>query len=168
MPDDVLARAGLARGERVLAWAAADDGTCLLGTRDALLLVEPAETIRLLWERVETADWDRGEDRIRVLEVGEFGRVRPVHSYVVPEPGLLLQMVRERVTASVVLQRRVAVGGGRGLLVIARRPPRRQGEISWAYQLDPGLDPDDPAVQRAAEAGLRAAQEELGSGPASS
>ena len=83
---------------------------------------------------------------------------------VLPEPGPLLPMVRERVTASVLLQRRVLVTGRRGLTVIARRPPRGSGEITWAYDLDPGVDPSDPEVVRAAEEGLRAAQEELGSG----
>ena len=72
-------------------------------------------------------------------------------------------MVRERVTASVLLQRRVLVSGRRGLTVIARRPPRGPGAITWAYDFDPGVDPSDPVVAQAAEEGLRAAKEELGS-----
>ena len=32
----------------------------------------------------------------------------------------------------------------------------------WAYELDAGLDPADPAVRTAAEAGVRSAAEELG------
>lgn len=165
VPDEVSARAGLGRGEAVLARAATNDGTWLLGTRDALVIVEPVETIRIPWERVETADWDRDESRLRVAEVGEFGQVRPVHVFSVPDPGLLLQMIRERVTASVLIQRRVVVSDRRGLMVIARRPPRGQTEITWAYEFDAGVDPEDPAVQEAAASGLRAAQEELGLGP---
>jgi hypothetical protein len=164
VPADVLGRAGLPRTDRVLASAVATDGTWLLGTRDALVIVEPAETIRLAWEHVETAHWDREEERLRVAEVGEFGQVRPVHTFTVREPGLLLQMVRERVTASVLLQRRVAVSGRRGLTVIARRPPRGQGEIIWACEYDAGVDPDDPDVRRAAEDAVRSAQDELGPG----
>jgi len=165
VPAEVSTRAGLARGEAVLARAATNDGSWLLGTRDALVIVEPVETIRVPWERVETADWDRDESRLRVAEVGEFGQVRPVHVFSVPDPGLLLQMIRERVTASVVIQRRVIVSGRRGLLVIARRPPRGRSEITWAYEFDAGVDPEDPAVQEAAASGLRAAQDELGLGP---
>jgi hypothetical protein len=166
VPADVGARAHLGRGERALARAVSNDGTWLLGTRDALVIVEPADTIRIPWERVETADWDRDEERLRVAEVGEFGRPRPVHVFEVPEPGLLLQMVRERVTASVLLQRRVPVVGRTGLMVIARRPPQGSGEITWAFEFDAGVDPDDPAVEAAAAQGLRAAQEELGQGQA--
>ncbi|MGH3444367.1 MAG: hypothetical protein ACRDPB_03235, partial [Nocardioidaceae bacterium] len=76
-------------------------------------------------------------------------------------PGELLALVRERVTASVVLQRRVRLSGRRGLSVIARRPPAG-GVIAWAYRFDPGVDPDDPQVRAVAEEGLRAAAEELG------
>jgi hypothetical protein len=165
LPADVRRRAGLTRREPILARAATDDGTWLLGTRDALVIVEPVETLRIPWERVETADWDRDEERLRVTEVGEFGQLRPVHVFSVPDPGRLLEMVRERVTASVLLQRRVAVSGRTGLLVVARRPPRGRGEITWTYELDAGLDPDDPAVREAADRGLRAAQEELGGAP---
>lgn len=163
-PADVVARARLSRGEKVLAAARSADGTWVLGTRDALLLLPAADSaapIRIAWEGVQAADWSRDEDRLRVSEVGEYGRPRPVHDLVLEEPGALLPLVRERVTASVVLQRRVEVGGGRGLTVVARRAPRG-GAVTWAYELDAGLDPEDPAIRSAAEAGLRSAAEELG------
>lgn len=163
VPADAVARAGLPRGDKVLAAAAAADGTWLLGTRDLLVIVPAGEpATRIPWERVETADWDRDEERLRVARVAEFGQVRPVHEYTVAEPGLLLAMIRERVTASVLLQRRVLVSGRRGLMVIARRPPRGRGEITWAYEFDVGIDPADPVVREAAARGLRAAQDELG------
>jgi hypothetical protein len=129
VPSEVVARAGLGRGDRVLAHAATTDGSWLLGTRDALVVVEPAETIRVPWERVETADWDREEDRLRVAEVGEFGAVRPVHTFTVTEPGQLLAMLRERVTASVLMQRRVVVSAPRRRdhLGVRVRPRRRPG-----------------------------------------
>ena len=167
VPAAVVARAGLPRGDKVLTGAVADDGSWLLGTRDRLVIVPPdaAAPVRAVaWERVETADWDREAERLRVVEVGEFGRPRPEHSFTVADPGLVLPMIRERVTASVLLQRRVPVRGRKGLLVIARRPPRGSGEITWAYELDAGLAPDDPDVRAAAERGLRAAQDELGPG----
>jgi hypothetical protein len=166
VPAEVLARAGLSRGERVLARASTTDGSWLLGTRDALVVVDhTSSALRVPWERVETADWVRDAEQLRVTEVGEFGDPRPVHVFSVADPGRLLQMIRERVTASVLLQRRVVVSGRGGLLVIARRPPRGRGEVSWAWEFDAGVDPDDPVVQELAAQGLRAAQEELGAGP---
>lgn len=162
VPADVLARAGLGRGEKVLAGAEAADGTWLLGTRDALLLAGRVDTRRIPWERVERADWTRDDNLLVLVEVGEFGRPVPRHSLAVTEPGLLLDLVRERVTASVVLQRRVPVMGRKGLFVIARRAPRGTGEITWAYEFDQGVDPADPAVIAAAEQGLSSAREEIG------
>ena len=177
VPAEVLERAALPRGARVLASARAEDGTWLLGTRDALVVVPPEAIDRVVepfdkvrnrpvetipWERVATADWNKDEDRLRVIEVAEYGVVPPAHVLAVPEPGLLLQLVRERVTASIVLQRRVPVGGRRGVTVIARRPPQGSGETIWAVELDPGLAPEDPAVREAAARGLQDAQAELG------
>ena len=165
LPAAVRDAAGLPRGEKVLAAAPTRDGRWLLGTRDRFLTVEPTgerDTLRLAWEEIETAHWDRDAERLQVVEVGEFGRARGVHGYGVDDPGLLLDLVRERVSASVVLQRRVVVEGRRGLFVLARRAPGGSGEIRLACQFDEGLDPQDPVVGLAAEEGLRAAAEELG------
>ena len=166
VPVDVLGRADLPRGDKVLAHTEAADGSWLLGTRDALVLVPgdaATASVRLPWEQVETADWDRDEERLRVAEVGEFGRPRRVHEVRIADPGRLLELVRERVTASVLLQRRINLPGSRkGLMVVARRSPHRDGEVSWAVEYDAGVDPADPAVVEAAEAGLRGAQDEVG------
>ena len=172
IPDAVAARARLVKGERVLASTVSRDGAWLVGTRDALVLVPPASAgagssvepagTRIPWEGVERADWDREGSRLRIVEVGEFGRPRPEHTYAVDEPGQFLPLVRERVTARVVLQRRVVVSGKKGLFVIARRPPRGTGDITWAYEFDRDVDPADPAVMEVARRGLLAAAEELG------
>jgi hypothetical protein len=175
-PAEVVATAGLG-GAKVLAATEARDGTWLLATRSALVIVPPArvvepsrvvepvetpQVVTIRWEQVESADWSRDDDRLRISEVGEYGEPRPVHELHLDDPGKLLPMVRERVTASVVLQRRVVVSDKRGLFVVARRAPNGDGAITWAYELDAGLDPDDPEVRRLAELGLRAAAEELG------
>ncbi|MGN6576441.1 MAG: hypothetical protein ACTHKG_12195 [Nocardioides sp.] len=168
-PAAVVARAALPAGERVLAATRARDGRWLLATRRRLVIVLPdevepdrvTEPDRIGWEQVEAADWSRDEDRLRVSQVGEYGEPRPVHEFVLDDPGKFLPLLRERVTSSVVLQRRVVVRDKQGLFVVARRVPDT-GEITWAYELDAGLDPDDPEVRRLAELGLQAAAEELG------
>jgi len=88
--------------------------------------------------------------------------VRPEHVLDVEEPGRLLELVRERVTASVVLQRHVPLEGRRGVRVIARRAPRGDRPVEWLYEYDEGIDPDDPAVRFEAERALAAARDELG------
>ncbi len=152
----------VAPGERVLASAAADDGTVLAGTRDAFYIASGEETRRVPWEQVEAADWDRDTDTFRLSEVGSWGEQRPVHTAVLADPGRLLELVRERVTASVVLQRHVAVEPRRGLRVIARRAPSGSGGVQWVYEYDEGLDPDDPVVRDIARTTLEAMRREVG------
>jgi hypothetical protein len=151
----------VAPGERLLAWAPTPDGA-IGGTRDALYIVSTVVT-RVPWEQVEAADWDVDASVLRVSEVGTWGEARPEHRFTIEEPGRLLELVRERVTASVVLQRHVALEGRRGVRVIARRAPRGDQPLQWVYEFDEGIDPDAPAVRDAAAAALSAAREELGS-----
>jgi hypothetical protein len=157
------------KGERLLADAVAEEGR-LGGTRDALYVVRSLgsdrialeETVRIPWEEVQAADWDQDSGTLRVSEVGTWGDRRPEHVFTLDAPGRLLELVRERVTASVVLQRHVPIEGRRGVRVIARRAPRGDRPISWFYEYDEGIDPTDPAVRAAAEEALAAAQAEVG------
>lgn len=145
-------------GESVLAWAEATDGTVVAGTRDAIYVGSE----RLRWEQVEAAEWDSDTDLLRISEVGTWGERRVEHALSFDDPRRLLELVRERVTASVVLQRHVPVDGRRGLRVIARRAPRGNRPVAWFYEYDEGLDPFDPIVRQAAEEALHYAREELG------
>jgi hypothetical protein len=149
-------------GERVLAFATATDGGVLAGTRDAFYVVSDGETRRVPWEQVEAAHWDRDTDTFRLTEVGSWGETRPVHIATIDEPGRLLELVHERVTASVVLQRHVPVSGRRGLRVIARRAPSGAGGIQWVYEYDEGVDPDDPSVRRVAREALEVMRRDVG------
>ncbi|HEY3528794.1 MAG TPA: hypothetical protein VGK78_06550 [Nocardioides sp.] len=150
-------------GERLLAWAPLEDGGWVAGTRDALYF--PGG--RVPWEQVEAADWDRDEARLRVSEVGTWGEQRPRHVFHIPDSAArdtdrLLQLVRERVTASVLVSRHVPVTGRRGVRVVARRAPSGRSEVQWVYEYDEGVDPDDPFVRAAAETALAAARSDVG------
>ena len=148
----------VAPGERVLAWTEATTGEVLAGTREALYL----DGTRLAWEDVEAADWDRDTEVFRVVEVGTWGERRAEHRFAIAEPRRLLELVRERVTASVLLVRHVPIDGRRGVRVIARRAPAGDRGVRWVYEYDEGIDPDDPAVRLAAETALAAARSEVG------
>jgi hypothetical protein len=163
VPADVLSRADLPRGEKVLAHTVAKDGTWLLGTRLRLVVVESLDSaaISIPWETIEDAAWEQEDSGLRVTEVGQYGEPRPTHSFVVEDLALLLQLIRERVTASIVLQRWVPVRGKQGLTVIARRSPIG-GPIAWMHAYDEGLEPTDPEVVAVAEQALAQAQVEVG------
>ena len=155
----------VAPGERLLAWATDTAGGVVGGTRDALYLTEPEqEPVRVPWEQVEAADWDRDSSVLTVSEVGTWGEVRRRHQVTIDQPGSLLELLRERVTASIVLQRHVALRGRRGVRVVARRAPHSHGDIAWFLDYDEGVDPDDPAVGAAVDEALTAARGEVGAG----
>jgi hypothetical protein len=151
----------LAPGESELARAESEAGL-VVGTRDALYVPTGAGHVRVPWEQVESADWDNEGDRLRVREVGTWGERRPEHLLTIADPGRLLELVRERVTATVLLQRHVAVDGSRGVRVIARRAPSGGREVTWLFEYDEGIDPVDPLVVLAADRALAAAQEDVG------
>jgi hypothetical protein len=167
VPAAVIARAQLPRGEKVLAHTVATDGTWLLGTRLRLVLVDggdPSEerpAIQIPWEEVEDASWEQDDGRLRVAEIGQYGAPRPTYSFTVQDPALLLQLIRERVTASIVLQRRVPVRGKLGLTVIGRRSPVG-GPVAWMYAYDAGVDPTEPEVVAVADQALEQARAEVG------
>lgn len=145
----------VAPGERLLAWAARADAAGVVGgSREALYLPE-----RIAWQEVATAEWDAEESLLRVVEVAPYGRVQPHHEIALSAPDRLLQLIRERITATFVLQRFVEVADGAGVRVLGRRPPAG-GEVRWFVEYDAGLDPDDPAVAGVVAAALDAARAE--------
>lgn len=148
----------LPSGERPLASATASDGTLVAGTRDALHIGD----LRLPWEDVGAAEWDADTSTLTVNELGSGRGQRPVHRLVIEEPGRLLELVRERVTATIVIQRHVPLQGRRGLEVVARRPARGGAQLRWSLEYDEGVDPTDPYVQRAAEAAYAELRREVG------
>jgi hypothetical protein len=148
-------------GESELARADSDAGL-VVGTRDALYVPTSVGHLRVPWEQVESADYDNEGEVLRVREVGTWGERRPEHLLTVSDAGRLLDLVRERVTATVLLQRHVAVEGSRGVRVIARRAPSGDRAVTWLFEYDEGIDPDDPLVVGAAEAVLAAARDEVG------
>lgn len=161
-PREVRAGLDLAPGERVLAAAQDANGRWHVGTDLALHIAGPGRIRRLPWQRVERASWDPDEQRLVVVEVADFGQPESRTSLAVDSPGRLLELVRERVTASVLLVRHVPVQGTNGLKIVARRPPTGGGDIDWSFWLGDRLDPNDPHVRAAARRGLTEARSELG------
>lgn len=144
-------------GERVLASApvtGSDD--VVAGTREALYVVGR----RLPWEQVHAAAWDSDAGVLTVSEMGEYGVPRPVHTLPLDRPDRLLQLVRERVTASVVLQRTVPLPRG-SVRIVARRAGGGDRSVTWFVDYD-DADPADPEVAALVEAALGAAQDDLG------
>jgi hypothetical protein len=114
------------------------------------------------WEEIATAEWDADERLLRVVEVGSYGEVRAEHVLGLVDPDRLLSLIRERVTASIVVQRQVPVRGRLGARVLGRRPPSGDAPIAWFVEYDVGLDPADPEVAAVVEEALTLARGDVG------
>lgn len=145
---------GLERGERVLATASGPDGDVVATTHRLILRDTSVE-----WTRIDSAAWDGDDQVLALTEVPErTGRQRH-HRVAVEEPGRLVDVVREQVTASVLISRHVAVDGRRGVRVTGRHTPG--DEIVWSAALDSGVDLADPVTKQRVDAAVALVRNEV-------
>jgi hypothetical protein len=152
LPDDVRASLALRPRERVLTTARTRDGRWLAATEAALVGAD----LRIAWTDVAHAQWLDEESALVLDPVpGAFGSQR----FTLADPGRLPETVHERVMASIVVSRRVAVPGG-AVRVVGRSGDG--GELVWQVVPERGVDLTDPAVRRAADVSVEALRRELG------
>jgi hypothetical protein len=149
----VEARAGLPldRGEKPLAAAQVADGAWVVATGTALVTAAG----RTPWTDVAHAQWF---DEERVLLVDPVPGAGAPLRLRLAEPGRIPETVHERVMASIVLSRRVALPGGGARLVA------RHGEgpdLVWQVVPDAGTDLTAPGVQDAVDEALAGLRGEL-------
>lgn len=131
VPDVVVAALGLDRRERLL--AGCPMGTdrehplaWLVATTWRLSLHDPDGTVSWTrpWHEVQAASWSREAGELTVVLIGQR---RPLQAPM-PQDRTFLQVLRERVQASVISTEEVA-GEGSGALAAALRRDLRTGEI---------------------------------------
>lgn len=145
LPESVRDALELPRGERPLATAPTRGGSFVVATRAALHVPAPdGAFVRLPWERVDRASWEGGW--LHVFEAAGG----PEHHVRLTEPGSVPEIVRERVTSTVVADHQATLPGGGKVRITGRRAPGT-GELRWAFVFDAGLDPDDPGLRAQAE-----------------
>lgn len=153
--------AELAPGERLLAWAACDDGGhAVASDRGLHVPARGGEPHLVPWERVDRAAWDRDDGVLTVVEAVPSGRPYR-HRLAMEDPGNLTIVVRERVNATVVLSRRVELDGTRGITVVARRPPGTD-RLAWSVVLDRGIDASEPTMKARVDLAVTAVRAEIG------
>ena len=132
------------RGERVITYAVTRDGRYVVATGRALYL--PGD-VRLPWEQVHQATWHGGW--LYVQETSTLDARGGEHHLRLDDPGRLPEAVRERVSATILVNQYARLTGDHGVRVVARRSPTGT-ETTWTLVFDAELDPHDPALRTAA------------------
>lgn len=151
--------------EDILAAVELTDGRWVAGTRAAVYLpTEVPDAVRRVgWEAIERAGWDSEASVLTIYETTAFGTPLRATDLKVDDPGRFGQLLRERVDASVLVQRHIPLAGKRGVRVVGRRNPAEPDTaVTWNFVLDKGLEPDQPGVLDAAEAALKSVRDEFG------
>ncbi|MEV5963635.1 hypothetical protein AB0L70_17830 [Kribbella sp. NPDC051952] len=162
---NVAARHSLGGKEDILAAAQLADGNWVAGARAAVYLPTdaPDAVRRVGWEKIERAGWDSEGSVLTIFETSDFGTPMRTTELKLDDPGRFGQLLRERVDASIVVQRHVPLAGKRGVRIVARRNPAGTDDpVTWNFVLDKGLEPGQPGVLDAAEAALKQVRDEFG------
>jgi hypothetical protein len=167
LADAVSAAAREATGskEDILAAVQLTNGRWAAGTRAAVYLPSDSADAdrRVGWEQIERANWDSEASVLHIYETTDFGTPLRATELKVEDPGRFGQLLRERVDASIIVQRHVPLAGKRGVRIVGRRNPAvTDAPVTWNFVLDKGLEPDQPGVVDAADAALRQVRDEFG------
>ena len=140
------------REPRILAWARAEEGY-VIGSPAALSVSDGPDWLHLGWHQIERGGWQSDRRRLGWATYdGTGGEVG------LAEPGRLPELFKERVAASIVVERFVPVpgsreGSGRGIVVHGRRDLGDDGEpIHWHASLGRGASWAQPGLREAADA----------------
>jgi hypothetical protein len=161
LPPQVLEALGLTPGERVLASAATAGGAHVVATDRALFLPLRDGYRRVGWEEVDKAGWDDEQRLLWLVETAPLGSRPRQFGEHLEAPGSLIDVVRERVNAAVVVSQQVPVVGERGVRVVGRRTPGSD-RLTWTVAVDPGVDVSRPEIHAAVEAAVAHVREQVG------
>lgn len=147
---------------RLLAWAPTSGGygvgspaTLSYGAVDATPdgAVEAGPDLRwqhLGWHQIQQGGWDADTSSLRWTEVAEPGVAGREGSLELLAPGRLPELFRERIAATIAVERFFTLSGTRGVIVTARRDLGRNNTISWHTSLTGGLTWQTAGVREAA------------------
>jgi hypothetical protein len=161
IPREVQRRITIDRPDQALAAAETADQQWLVGTRGKLIVVGEQVT-EIPWHEIEDATWDADTSALKVKLLRPFGEPEEVLALRPVNADRLVQLLRERVMASIVSKRRVDVDSKAGFTVIGRRDTLG-GPVIWMTSYDAGLDPQDPRVAAMVDQAVELSRYEVGS-----
>lgn len=153
LPADAYAGWMAAQGggsTRILAWATTPDGYAV-GGPETLSHGNGADWQTVGWHQIERGGWNAELGQLTWTELaapGESGRRGAVE---LVDAGRLPELFRERVAATIAVERFVPLSGSRGVVVTARRHLGPDRALSWHGSLTGGLSWSADGVPEAVE-----------------
>lgn len=146
---------------RILAWAEADQGF-VIASPAALSLSTPEDLwSHVGWHAIENGGWNA---ETRSLSWAQYGGRRG--AVRLTAPGRVPELFRERIAASVVVERFARVDGERGVILNGRRDLAQPNPvIEWHVTLGRGLSWRTPGLREIADSALEELKLEYDPGP---
>ncbi|WP_143052776.1 hypothetical protein [Propionibacterium cyclohexanicum] len=138
-------QAALGHRAAALAWGRGQE-LLAVATRGHLAVAERGTWRVIAWDDILSGAWREDDATLRWMLIDGSGRTIQLEN-----SGELPGVFMERVQASILVQERVPVLGGRGEIIVSgRRNPTGGGELRWMVQPLGSTDLSDPRVQQVA------------------
>jgi hypothetical protein len=126
------------RATRILAWAGTPIGFGIASS--AVFSYGNQEAWEHIgWHEIERGGWNAELRRLSWVLYAAPGIAATRGSLELTEPGRIPELFRERISASIAVEKFVPLSGERGVIITARRDFGRRGAVSWHGTLTRGL-----------------------------
>jgi hypothetical protein len=141
------------RPTRILAWASTSTGFCIASLA-ALSYGDQEDWRHVGWHDIERGSWNAELRTLSWVLHAAPGASSPRGSLELVEPGRLPGLFRERILATIAVEKFVPLVGERGVTITARRDLGGSGTIAWHSTLTRGLSWQTDGVRAAVDQAL--------------
>ena len=147
---------GVPKGERIMATGMGPKAyqPAVVIATDQALYYAATTPVRIEWPEIAKAQWE--QPWLSLLTVS--GERIKLH---LDPAGELPPVIRDRVTASVLIRERVPLDMGGTVVCVGRREPASD-HVTWLLEFDPDSDPTDPQISASADRALAELRATLG------
>lgn len=138
------------RPARILAWATTSTGFCI-ASPTTLSYGDEKDWKHVGWHEIEHGSWNAELRRLSWVLHAAPGEPSPRGSLELDEPGRLPELFRERILATIAVEKFVPLVGERGVTITARRDLGGSGTVSWHSTLTRGLSWQTDGVRTAVD-----------------
>jgi hypothetical protein len=135
---------------RILGWAKTPAGFCIASPA-AFSFGDQLAWDHLGWHEIERGGWNAELNKLSWVRYAAPGEA-PTHGVLeLTEPGRLPELFRERISATIAVERFVPISGERGVIIAARRDLGGSGAVVWHGTLTRGLSWQTDGVRAAVD-----------------